>query len=92
MDLSYINRVKEWVEIDNKLLRNKNELKDFVDKKKQLEDEILEYVESNKLDNLCLNISDGTVKFSKRNQTQGLSIKLIKNMLENYIEKKKKKS
>lgn len=90
MDLSYINRVKEWVEIDNKLLRNKNELKDIVEKKKNLEDEILEYVESNKLENLCLNITDGTVKFSKRNQTQGLSIKVIKSMLENYNIKKNK--
>jgi len=91
MDLSYINRVKEWVEIDNKLLRSKNEMKDIVERKKQLEEEILEYVETNKLDNLCLNITDGTVKFSKRNQTQPLSMKVVKSMLENYIEKKKRK-
>jgi hypothetical protein len=91
MDLSYINRVKEWVEIDNKLLRSKNELKDIVDKKKRLEEEILEYVETNKLENLCLNITDGTVKFSKRNQTQSLSIKVIKSMLESYIDKRNKK-
>lgn len=91
MDLSYINRVKEWVEIDNKLLRSKNELKDNIERKKQLEEEILEYVESNKLDNLCLNITDGTVKFSKKNQTQSLSIKVVKSMLESYIDKKNKK-
>jgi len=88
MDLSYINRVKEWVEIDNKLLRSKNELKDIVDRKKQLEEDIIGYVETNKLDNLCLNITDGTVKFSKRNQTQSLSIKVIKSILESYIDKK----
>jgi hypothetical protein len=66
-------------------------LKDIVDKKKRLEEEILEYVETNKLENLCLNITDGTVKFSKRNQTQSLSIKVIKSMLESYIDKRNKK-
>lgn len=86
MELNYIKRVQDWVENDNKLLKLKEDMKDPIEKKKQLEDEILTYVESNKLDNLCLNISDGTIKFSKRNQTQPLSLRVIKSLLEGYSE------
>lgn len=84
MDLSYVKRVQEWVEIDNVILKNKEQIQEKVEKKKQLEDEILEYVSTNKLENLCLNISDGTIKFSKRSTTQPLSMKVLRNLLEQY--------
>lgn len=86
MDISYINKVREWVEIDNKILRSKDNIKEAVDKKKDLEEEILEYVEKNKLTELTLNISDGTIKFSKKVATQPLSIKTIKALMEKYKE------
>jgi DNA-binding protein Fis len=86
MELNYIKRVQDWVESDNKLFKLKEDMKDPIEKKKQLEEEILTYVESNKLDNLCLNISDGTIKFSKRNQTQPLSMRVIKSLLDSYSE------
>lgn len=84
MDLSCVKRIQEWVELDNVILKNKEQIQDKVDKKKQLEEEILEYVETNKLDNLCLNISDGTIKFGKRTSTQPLSMKILRQMLEKY--------
>jgi arginine decarboxylase-like protein len=86
MELNYIKRVQDWVDTDNKLLKLKEDMKDPLEKKKQLEEEIITYVESNKLDSLCLNISDGTIKFSKRNQTQALSMRVIRTLLESYSE------
>jgi len=87
MDLQHIKKVQEWVELDNKVLRNKEQMKEHVERKKELEDDILQYVESNKIDNLSLNISDGTIKFSKKTNTQPLSIKVIKACLEKYSSK-----
>lgn len=84
MDLHYIKRVQEWVEIDNKLLKNKEEVKEFIERKKELEEDIIKYVENSKLDNLCLTITDGTIKFAKKSQTQGLSMRIIKLILEKY--------
>ena len=88
MDFTYVKRVQEWVELDNKVLRNKELIKDVTERKKQLEEDILEYVETNKLDSLCLNISDGTIKFGKRSSTQPLSIKYIRQTIEKYAEEK----
>ena len=88
MDFTYVKRVQEWVELDNQVLRNKELIKDVTERKKQLEEDILEYVETNKLDSLCLNISDGTIKFGKRSSTQPLSIKYIRQTIEKYAEEK----
>ncbi len=90
MELPYVKRIQEWVEIDNLILKNKEQIQEKVDRKKQLEEEILEYVEENKLDNLCLNSSDGTIKFSKRNTTQPLSMKVLKQLFEKYNTDKNK--
>jgi chromosomal replication initiation ATPase DnaA len=86
MDIQYINKIKSWVECDNVLVKRKADIKDLTDKKKELEEDILQYVEDNKYDKLTINISDGAIKFSKRNITQSLSMKLLKNALESYNE------
>ena len=84
MDIVYIKKIQEWVELDNKVLKFKEDVKEPIEKKKELEEEILTYVEDNKYDKLTLNISDGNIKFSKRNTTQPLSMKTLKNIFEKY--------
>lgn len=84
MDVTYMRKIQQWVECDNKLLQFKEDMKDFTDKKKTLEDDILEYVESQKYDKLTVNITDGHIKFGKRNTTQSLTMKLLKSLLEKY--------
>jgi len=88
MDLEYIKKVQEWVEIDNKILKSKEENNEIINKKKILEESIIQYVEENNLDNFSLNISDGSIKFSKKTQTQPLSIKIVKQQLEDYSKQK----
>lgn len=84
MDIAYVQKVQEWVQMDNILLKNKDDVKEIVKKKKELEDEIIEYVEKNKHDRLTINISDGNIKFGKRNVVQPLSLKTIKGILDKY--------
>lgn len=84
MDPTYVAKVQEWVVCDNILTKNKEELKKVQDKKKELEEEILTYIEDNKYDKLVINISDGVIKFGKRNITQPLSMKLLRTMLGTY--------
>ncbi len=47
MDIAYIKKVQDWVECDNKILKSKESIKETVEKKKQLEEEIVQYVEDN---------------------------------------------
>lgn len=84
MDPVYVEKVKKWVEYDNILLKHKEDVKDIHEKKKELEESILQYVEDNKYDKLTINISDGHIKFGKRNVTQPLSMKVLKSILEKY--------
>jgi hypothetical protein len=84
MDLTYVKKVQEWVELDNKVLKNKEQIKDVVEKKKCLEDDIIHYIEESKFDNLNLSISDGNIRFSKKTSTQPLSIKTLKVLLDKY--------
>ena len=85
MDIEYITKIQKWVEMDNRIMKNKEDIKDIIQNKKELEDEILEYVESKKYDKLTVNISDGNIKFAKRNTTQPLSMKTLRVLLDKYI-------
>lgn len=84
MDPQHIKKVQEWVECDNKILKYKKAMKEYQDKKQELEDEILEYVEKQNLSSFSLTISDGQIKFAKRSVTQSLSIKTLRTALETY--------
>lgn len=84
MDIAYIKKVQEWVELDNILLKSKEETQDSVDKKKDIEGDILNYVEKHNIE-FNLAISDGHIKFAKRNTNQALSMKVIKTLLGKYF-------
>lgn len=88
MDNRYVDKMKEWLELDNQVMKIKEELNELNDQKKELEDEILQYVEDNALEKVTVNISDGTLKFAQTSQKQALSIKVLKNVLGKFIEDK----
>lgn len=84
MDIEYVKKIQKWVEYDNILTKHKEDIKNVVESKKELEESIIQYVEDNKYDKLVINISDGNIKFSKRNVTQPLSMKTVRGILEKY--------
>jgi len=75
MDVEYIKNTIKTLQNDNK---------DFFERRDKVEKECVEYVEHNKMDMLTINTNDGNIKFSKRNTTQPLSLKLLRNVLDNY--------
>jgi hypothetical protein len=85
MDLSYVKKIQSWVELDNKMLKNKVDMKDVTEEKKVLETEIMEYVEKNNLQSLSISITDGDIKFQKKTTTQVITMKLLKNVLREYL-------
>ncbi len=100
MDLEYIKKVKEWVEIDNNIIRqqdlvkhhieslnqNKELISPLIDKKKIIEDDIVDYISKNKFEKLTVNISDGSIKFGKKTTQQPMNMKLLKSILDKYSE------
>lgn len=88
MDLEYIRKVQEWVELDNRILRNKEQIKEVIEKKTSLETEILDYVEDKKIEDLTLSISDGNIKFAKKHTVQQINNRTLKTLLEKYVDEK----
>lgn len=89
MDPEYMQKIQKWVELDNKILKNKEVMKDFIETKKDYENSIIEYIDKNKQNNLVINISDGVIKFGSRNTTQNITLKFLKTVLEKYSVEKK---
>lgn len=86
MEATYIDKVKEWVELDTKAVELKTSMNELNEKKKELEEDIIDYVEKNQLENVTLNISDGRLKFPKTTVKQSLSMKYIKTTIGKYNE------
>lgn len=89
MEETYIHKLKKWIELDNSVSKLKEEMSAFVEEKKELEDDILQYVEEHNLDKVTVNISDGSLKFPKRKVPQSITMKYIKSTLEKYVEQNK---
>jgi hypothetical protein len=86
MEATYVDKVKEWVDIDNKAMELKTSINELNEKKKELEEDIIDYVEKNQLENISLNLSDGRLKFPKTTVKQSLSMKYLKATLGKYNE------
>lgn len=86
MEELYIDKLKKWIELDNSVSKLKEEMSVFIEEKKELEDDILQYIEKHNLDKVTVNISDGSLKFPKRKVPQSITMKYIKSTLEKYVE------
>lgn len=91
MDPGYIKKIQRWVQLDNKVIEVTNKVKALQDENKaiyeekdELEKEITEYVSQKNMDMLTINTSDGNIKFTKKNNTQSLSTKVLKTLLTEY--------
>lgn len=88
MDVRYIDKIKQWSVLHQEASRVKEKLSDINNQKKELEDDIIEYIEENNLEKVSLNISDGVIKFPKRTIHQSISIKYLKSALAKYNDEK----
>lgn len=78
--------IKKWVQIDN-LIKDKNEeIKQLKNERNNIQEEILTYVEENELNTSTIQISDGTLKFNKSKQIQGLTLKYVEDCLLDFID------
>jgi hypothetical protein len=86
MDKSYVQKIKQWVELDNMIEARKAKMKVHVDEKKELEDDILGYIDQQNLQNVQINIPDGNIKFTETTTTTGITLKSIKEGLNVFFE------
>jgi hypothetical protein len=86
--MSFERQVQEWVSIDNEIKTLNNKVKELRDRRTTNENEILTYVEKNKLNQATINISDGMLRFVSVKQTAPLTLKYVAECLEKCIKNK----
>lgn len=86
----FTNKIKTWVELDNKQKSLNNQLKTIREEKNGLNTEIIRYVENNDLNNARVQISDGQLRFLSSKVTPPLTFKFIEECLTNIIDDKEK--
>jgi len=80
--------IQEWVNYDNELKTLHENTKEIRNKKNELEDKILSFVENNKMENSVINISDGRLKFVETKQTAPLTLTFLDQCLSEVIANK----
>jgi hypothetical protein len=79
--MNFEENIKHWINIDNQLHELTEKTKQLRQEKNTTEERIFQYVETNKLANSTVKISDGKLKFMSTKQTQPLTFKYIEDCL-----------
>jgi len=86
--MSFEENIKKWVNIDNKIKQLNSNILDLKENKKELTDNILNYVNNKDLFNRTVKISDGSLKFNKIKLTTPLTYKYVEQCLNRCISDK----
>jgi uncharacterized protein YoxC len=86
---SFEKNIQKWVSIDNQIKILNEKTKELRDEKNDLLEDINVYIETNKLNNASIDISDGKLKFVQSKTTQPLTLKFVENCLSNIIQDSK---
>jgi hypothetical protein len=84
--MSFEQQVKDWVSIDNQIKQHNDELKDLRSQRTSLAQSINTYVEDNELKHAVIQISDGKLKFQTTKVTQPITLKFVKECLDDCIQ------
>jgi hypothetical protein len=79
--MSFEENIKKWVAIDNQLKSLGEKTKQLREEKNAAEEYIMGYVETNKLTNATINITDGRLRFVNTKQTPPLTLKYVEECL-----------
>ena len=83
--MSFEQNIQYWVSIDNQIKTLSEQMKELRDKKNVITEKINTHVETSKLENVSVKISDGQLKFVKVKDTQQLTFKYLETCLVEII-------
>ena len=83
--MSFEQDIQNWVLIDNQMKLLSEKMKELRDKKNAISQKINTHVETDKLENTSIKISDGRLKFIKVKDTQQLTFKYLETCLSEII-------
>jgi hypothetical protein len=83
--MSFEQNIQNWVSIDNQMKALSDQMKELRDKKNIITEKINTYIETSKLENVSVKISDGQLRFVKVKDTQHLTFKYLETCLLDII-------
>jgi DNA polymerase III gamma/tau subunit len=83
--MSFESEIQQWVQLDNQLKQLNEKIKEVREKRRSLENNITNYVETNNLSNAAVKISDGRLKFTNTKVYEPLTYKYLEKTLNNVI-------
>ena len=81
----FSEQIKTWVQLDNKVKTLYEELKTIRSERNELTTNIYDYATSNNLEHAVIQISDGKLKFQNTRIPQALTLKFIKECLDECL-------
>lgn len=83
--MSFEQKIHQWISIDNQLKIIGDKMKELRDKKTNISEQINNHIETNKITNTSVKISDGQLKFVSVKETQPLTFKYLEACLSEII-------
>ena len=77
-----ISNIKEWIKIDNDIVKLKTEIKDKTNKKKTLPESLVNVMKNNSID--CFDINGGALIYKQKKTKRTISGKFLLAQLEEY--------
>jgi hypothetical protein len=77
-----VNNIKEWIKIDNEIAQFKQDIKERTTKKKQLTENLVTVMKTNKID--CFDINGGSLVYKTNKVKKPINGKSLLLALQNY--------
>jgi len=83
--MGFEDNIKKWVLLDTQIKQLNDKSKELKDEKNSIETNILDYVETNHLNNATAKIAGGSLKFVEIKQTSPITLKFLQQTLSECI-------
>tara|TARA_B100001778_G_C18406084_1_gene546518 strand:+ start:149 stop:496 length:348 start_codon:yes stop_codon:yes gene_type:complete len=90
MSNEFTDMIKEWVVVDNHLRDLTSQAKSLREKRNNINNNVITYIQNNNLNDAIIKINDGTLKFNYSKTTQPLTFKYIEECLSDIIDDENK--
>jgi len=78
-----VNNIKEWIKIDNEIMKLQNEIKERKNKKKTLSESLMNVMKKNEID--CFDINGGSLVYKKNKVKKPINAKTLMSTLKTYF-------
>jgi predicted nucleic acid-binding Zn-ribbon protein len=85
-----VNNIKEWIKIDNEIMKLQNEIKERKNKKKTLSESLMNVMKKNEID--CFDINGGALLYKKNKVKKPINAKNLMSVLQNYYKNDQKQA